>query len=290
MEKVEKFVKAALGDEVASFTYKAGGRSRKGWRAYIFQNPRRSLGDFVEGPPDCVNVEELVESNWRAFHERNIRLFVGAGVFRVGPNEYADSWGAVEWYPADGPPPERDPSESPPVYAQVFALPRLPVLDLVEFCRVGSHNADVEPDFEQSFELMKQFAARSGPRAMNKMLARKEEMRRRSKLQPHGPQPWRMVRQALTEIMEIVPFAIQFADEAGLRATFLKKVSPRQAKKIGRKILEVDPEAMELPVEDLASLKLSVPKDPKYRPAIPDYEAAMVKYIVTVGKFRMWWD
>jgi len=293
MEKVEKFIRGVLGDEVASFRYKAGGRSRKGWRMYIFQNPRRTLRDFVDGPPDCVNVDRLVETNWRAFHKNDVRLFSGPGMFRVGPNEYADSWGEVEFDPADGPPPETDPSEDPPAYAQVFALPRLAVLDIVEFCRVGSHNANTQPadeGFEQAFEFTKRFAEKAGPKETKKILARKEAIRRAWHRMPHGPQPWRMVRLALAEIMEIVPFDIQFADEAGLRATFLKKVSARQAKQIGRKILEVNPEAMELPPEDLSALGLSVPMDRTCRPAIPDYEAAMLQYIVTVGKFRMWWD
>ena len=89
--------------------------------------------------------------------------------------------------------------------------------------------------------------------------------------------------------MKVTPFAIQFADSAGLCASFLQPVTSREAKQIGKFILEVNPEALDLPPQYLEALGLPVPMDRKY-PNEPDYEAAMIKYVTAAGKFRMWWD
>jgi hypothetical protein len=267
MTPTEKLVKSVLGRDCEKFDFQVAGSSRTGWRKYLLHKP---------GPAYHAAAQAVVEKSWHALHDHDIRLFVGPGVFRIGPDEYADSC---------------DPDSDPPSYSQVFALPGIEVLDIVEFCRVGSHNALGKP-FDSLLDSMRESLPLMNPRGremFNYTQINADSFRRRYNKQPHGAEPWRAVQRSLSKIMQIAPFAIQFADTAGLHATLLNRVTPQKAKRIGRFILDVNPEAMDLPPERLEELGIPVPMDRKY-PDQPDYEAAMTKYISATGEFRMWWD
>jgi hypothetical protein len=239
MSDTENFIRSQLGETATSFEYQINGIVRTGWKRC----------DIVEPGNYDSPARDFAETHWRAFRERDIRLFSGKSVFRVGPDTYADSWGYIERSPTDPPAPPPDPATMPPTYTQLFAMPGLNVLEIIEFCKVGTHNAGRQ----------------------------------------RGPAPWRMVQTGLAEVMKIAPFEIQFADEAGLSATFLQRISTQQAVAIGNIIVSVNSEAMELPVNELLSRDMLVPMDPS-DDDLPDYEAAMTEYLTEVGKFRLWWD
>jgi hypothetical protein len=240
MSDIEDFIRSQLGETATPFEYQVNRATRTGWKRCDVVEP----GNYDS--PD----KEFAETHWRASREKDIRLFSGKRVYRVGPDTYADFWGEVEWDPREGPPPPSpDPSSFPPTCTQLFAMPGLEVLEIIEFCKVGTHNA--------------------GPR--------------------RGPEPWRIVECGMAEVMKIAPFEIQFADEAGLSATFLQRISTQQAVEIGNIIVGVNCEAMELPVNELLSRGMLVPMDPR-DDDLPDYEAAMTEYLTEIGKFRLWWD
>ncbi|HYE16940.1 MAG TPA: hypothetical protein VEA69_00725 [Tepidisphaeraceae bacterium] len=286
MSDLEALVKSVLGPEARAFEYRAAGRDRTGWRLYV------ELAPFELGQPRDTRAEDLVEESWRALHARGVALFVGPSVFRVGPDEYADSWGTVTWDPDDGPPTLPDPSDAPPTCAQVFALPGADVLDVVEFCRVGSHNAPAEPytgsEFLDRMREQEHLLTPEQREMMRMMEADRETRRTAANRMPHGHEPWRMVQAALADIRAIVPFAILSASEAGLSATLLEAVDRLRAARIGQIIMDVDPDAMELPRQILSDLGLPIPIDPQYSDV--DHDAAMTESILATGQFRMWWD
>jgi hypothetical protein len=277
MSKPDALIIAALGPDAISFEYEIGGVTRTGWKIHLLQKPN----DF------SLAGRDLIDKWWRQLQERDIRLFNGGSIWQISENQFANSLEAVEFDSAEGPPPLRDPSSFPPTCSQIFAMPGLPTLDIVEFAKTGSHNADQIP-FDDVWGSFSQRIMKIEPESAPLLRESADKMRRQFS-RMHSPEPWRAVQENLSEIMKIAPFTIQFADAAGLHATLLQPVSREQAKHIGNLITDVDPEAMELPISDLKEFGMDVPMDSE-NPDIPDYEEAMIQYIVAAKRFRMWWD
>src|SRR5436190_83136 len=120
---IEPVIRAALGAGVTRFEYTCAGIPRTGWVLRLRQDEATFRSDAWR----------VVDDHWRALSARDVRLFVGPGVFEVAPGRFAEGF-------------EIDPDAAPvrpPAFDQVFALPGLPVLDVIEFARVGSR--DVHP-------------------------------------------------------------------------------------------------------------------------------------------------
>jgi hypothetical protein len=206
-------------------------------------------------------------------------------VFEVAPGEYADG------FPFD---PDEPPSEFPPSVDQVFALPGLPVLDVIEFARVGSHNAPHGelPDFS-GIELANEALRRVIPRehwpSDAEQRARDAASREAILRQPRGARPWTFVRDALAEVAAICPFELQLADAAGLRGTFLRPVPAERVAEVVRLIFEVNPEVMDAVEGELSMSGQDMPMSAD-DPELPDYEAALRRYVGELGRIRMWWD
>jgi hypothetical protein len=147
-----------------------------------------------------------------------------------------------------------------PGYLEVSALPGLPVLDIVLLAHTGSCNA-------------------GSPAAEARM--------------PH------VVRDALAAVYEIAPFEVQFADYAGLRATFLAPVSHQSALVISDLLQRVDPECVLAVESELRAMGIEVPQetitlafgpDAGEQVASPDFEQAHIIYLTKAERLRLWWD
>ena len=94
-------------------------------------------------------------------------------------------------------------------------------------------------------------------------------------------------------IMDICPFEVQFADQAGLKATFLSKPTAAQAKTFGNLILDVNTDAISITEGELwwnstenhweVGNENGEMLELKFDELIP-------YYIMKHNKFSLWWD
>jgi hypothetical protein len=264
MTEIDRLIRAALGEEAVAFEYHAGERNRMGWRR-AFPMERRELRSGAWG---------VVERSWRRFHEKDVRFLVGPRQFETGPGEYADSWGDAE----------ADPEGRTRLIEWAMALPGLPLADVAEVCRTGSHKESDE-SLEEALASVRRFAKcfKRTPAQMRVMEAR---VRRKFTADGQRIPRWQRVRDGLRDVEKICPFEVQFADEGGLHATLLKPVDDEQAGDITAILLDLEIE-LETSEEELRRLGIAVPKDEE---GFVDQEAAMRALMVSGGKFRLWWD
>jgi len=108
MTNVDQRIKAVLGKGAEAFAYSAAEVKRTGWRAFV---PAPQEG--VEG----TTAAAIVEKHWREFRELNVRLFAGGRVTKARDGEAADASG--------------------PEFDELYALPQLPTLDVLEVTQTG---------------------------------------------------------------------------------------------------------------------------------------------------------
>jgi hypothetical protein len=246
----EALARELLGPDAEAFDYALRSGSHAGLRLNF---------------PEMTDARKFVAKRWRKAYEGGVELFVGAAQFQTGPGEYSDSWGAVEFDPADGPPQMPDPNEAPPSVVPVFALHGIETLDVIEFADVGSHNA-IFPDAGLSAEMLAGLPEEVRAFMQNRPDFTKIIAEQRQKLGITGELPWEQTQSGLRQVMELAPLAITFADPAGLKARFVKKVSTEAANRIADIIMCLAPESYDCPPDEIAWL------------------------IEQDRRFRLWWD
>ncbi|HET6247614.1 MAG TPA: hypothetical protein VFE47_07955 [Tepidisphaeraceae bacterium] len=259
MNEIETFVRSILGTDIEQFDYAAGGYEWIGWKKLIDET-----NSF-----DSDAAMKIVNASWRACHAKDVRLLVGPNVLKSDASVHAN--------------------RAVPVFAQIFALPQLPVIDVIELCDVGSHNSPglsssefiermrgrerlMSPENRKMMEMFESDAGKKARHALDKA--------------SRGGR-WKQVRHQLEKVMKTAPFEIQSADAAGLRATFLSPISKQQARKVGKLVLEVNSDVMDVMESELEELNIEMNDDQN---GVPDYESAMGDWITAMGGFKLWWD
>ncbi|QOV87913.1 hypothetical protein [Humisphaera borealis] len=261
----ERLIRAVLGQDAEAFDYLIGRQKRKAWRR------------FFPGDVDRRLARRLVRDHWRDCYENGVPLLVGQSMFQVAPGHYA---GGVEIDPDD---PDTE-QNMPPSGSMVIAMPDATVLDIVEFCEVGSHNVPPPADaMRATAEAMEE-----GP-LKQYMLEFLAQTQRPTDARLRFDMPWQAVQKAASDILQIAPFAIVFADPAGLHAKAMKRLTSDQAMEIGRIVFETNSEIMDVAVGALERKGLPVPQDANI-PEMADYPAAIGAYFKAINGFRMWWD
>lgn len=124
----------------------------------------------------------------------------------------------------------------------VFAMPELRTLDIVDFAKVGTHDAEVmlfnaEEFMSAARAILSRGTYLSLVAHSDQVLA---QMLARSRNRVGG------VKSALAAIAILCPFKVIFADSAGLKAVFDNAVAPDSAKVIESAVMQVNPEAAEM--------------------------------------------
>ncbi len=221
MSQDGEFVRNLLHLETTEFRFSLESKDYVGWY---------SNDDFP-----TLKADELVERHWRACSERDMRLFFGYPADRklLWPQRQFASW-------------------------RLFAVPRMPTLDILEFCQAGP-----DESAEEGFNSML-FAAESIRRRLSeedaKLLDR--ELPKLLKAEASASTRDRMAK-GLRKIFELSPFEIGFANPAGLYVRFIGQISPAIAKQCQKIILDFNPEATE--VTDPVPLHQSIRKQGAFR-------------------------
>jgi hypothetical protein len=270
MDEIEKFIRSILGENVKKFTYDAGGYERTGFRSY---SP-------CSNAAESAMATKIVEKSWRACHEKDIRLLVGSVVFQTDDGKYSDSS-------------DLSYKTNSPMYVQVLALPALPVVDIVELMKVGSHNDQHLSSgyMLNAMEGLKQQMSTEDLAWLETPEGQQIEAANRMRVEQmfDGALRWQKVRASLARVFAIAPFEIQSADEAHLQAIFVSPVAKAKAKEVGNIIiLDIGSDVMDIFEGEWEELGIVV-HDPN-EPELPDFEATMAEYILTTGTFKLWWD
>lgn len=110
---------------------------------------------------------------------------------------------------------------------------------------------------------------------------------------------WRDVHKHLSEIMEMAPFDITFADEAGLAGVFRKRPSRAKARSIVYALMTRLGEALEMMDEQVDEFvnaeEESVEEDDDDDVDLDESDKTshtrqFVRYVMARGRFRLWWD